>query len=450
MAVDVACFAVEFAAVGLSLNYVLRQKISAIDDAKGLLVFAHAFILLIFILEFGKAFYPPATPLLDSFTILTVSLIIWIGVVLSALAYIVYFRPPEKRFSDRLVGLLTKRLFPFGLAMLLFIAYLVAFDAYLVFDRPFQLITARDWLGALDTIPRFNAAFVAMALIAFGVFLAFPSVQYVLSIHKVPDRSSRRAVAVFVAGWDLIAFDGLMQFGFLPSAGVDFLEPGQLIAGLLLLATGLAARRNTMLEQLLAPLEALNLRGAPSDINTEADRPAGVTVFKGSMLLEADPSTNYEKGVRDFAQEMVSGGRTVFAFTSRASPVYLLLKAIPGIRFFVLSESSYPKATGSALEVMVPRNDMAVLLNVMDEAVARNKGQPVAIVFDNISSFILDDGFQECYKFLRQVNEILSHGDVMSIFIVLSKAHDAKTMNIFKNLYSGHLAFDSQGLHVVK
>ena len=175
-----------------------------------------------------------------------------------------------------------------------------------------------------------------------------------------------------------------------------------------------------------------------------------MAVFRGSMLLEADPSTNYEKGVREFAQEMSAGGRIVFAFTSRGSPVYLLLKEVPGVRFFILSESSYPKASPNAPEVMVPRNDLPVLLNVMDDAIARNKGQPVAIIFDNISSLILDEGFQECYKFLRQVNEILSHGDVMSIFIVLSKAHDDRTMNIFKNLYSGHLAFDSEGLRVVK
>jgi hypothetical protein len=175
-----------------------------------------------------------------------------------------------------------------------------------------------------------------------------------------------------------------------------------------------------------------------------------VSVFRGSMLLEADPATNYEKGVQEFAQEMTVGGRTVFAFTSRGTPVYLLLKALPGVRFFVLSESSYPKASGTPLEVMVPRNDLPVLLNVMDEAIVRNKGQSTAIIFDNISSLILDEGFQECYKFLRQVNEILTHGDVMSMFIVLSKAHDEKTFNILKNLYAGHLSFDSTGLRVVK
>jgi hypothetical protein len=168
------------------------------------------------------------------------------------------------------------------------------------------------------------------------------------------------------------------------------------------------------------------------------------------MLLEADPSVNYERAVKDFALEMVASGRLVFAFTSRGSPVYLLLKDIPGLRFFILSETSYPKPGGSSLEVMVPRGDHAVLLNVMDETISGNSKQPKAIVFDNVSSLILDAGLQESYKFLRQVNEILSRGDVISVFLILSKAHDEKSMNLIKNLYSGHLAYDAEGLHVMK
>ena len=172
--------------------------------------------------------------------------------------------------------------------------------------------------------------------------------------------------------------------------------------------------------------------------------------YKGAMLLEADPSVNYERAVREFALEMASSGRLVFAFTSKGSPVYLLLKDVPGLRFFILSESSYPKQAGDSPEVMVPRNDYAVLLNIMDQTVTNSPDRPKAIIFDNVSSLILDAGFQECYKFLRQVNEILSHGDVISEFLVLSKAHDDKIMNLIKNLYTGQMTYDATGLHVTK
>jgi len=185
-------------------------------------------------------------------------------------------------------------------------------------------------------------------------------------------------------------------------------------------------------------------------INRELGDARPVSNFNGTQLLEADPSVNYERAVKDFALEMISKGRFVFAFTSKGSPVYLLLREIPDLQLFILSESSYPKATGGSPEVMVPRNDYGVLLNVIDETISRNPGQPKALIFDNVSSLILDAGFQESYKFLREVNEILSHGDIVSIFLVLSKAHDDKLMNLVKNLYSGHLTYDASGLHFVK
>jgi hypothetical protein len=171
---------------------------------------------------------------------------------------------------------------------------------------------------------------------------------------------------------------------------------------------------------------------------------------KGTTLLEADPSTNYERAVKDFALEMLAAGRQVSAFTSKGSPVYLLLKEVPGMRFFVLSESSYPKSGGHSSEVMLPRGDYAVILSVMDETVMDERGPPKAIIFDNISSLILDTGFQECYKFLRQVNEMLAHGDVVSLFIVLAKAHDEKTMNLVRNLYSRQSTYGADGMHVKK
>jgi hypothetical protein len=175
-----------------------------------------------------------------------------------------------------------------------------------------------------------------------------------------------------------------------------------------------------------------------------------VSNYKGAMLLEADPAVNYERTVRDFAQEMVAGGRAVSVFTSMGSPVHLLLKDMQGLRFFLLSEISYPKSTGIASETMVPRNDFAVLLNVLDEDVVRNQNLKKALVFDSISSLILDSGFQDSYKFLRQVNEMLSRVSVISIFLVLSKAHDDKMMKFVQNLYPGHLLYDASGLHVTR
>ncbi|MDG6967082.1 MAG: hypothetical protein JRN23_03990 [Nitrososphaerota archaeon] len=175
-----------------------------------------------------------------------------------------------------------------------------------------------------------------------------------------------------------------------------------------------------------------------------------MVVYKGSTLLEADPSANYERAIKEFAHDMAAAGRVVFVLTSRGSPVYLLLRDVAGLRFFIFSDVSYPKPAASALEVMVPRNDHSVLLNVIDEAVSTAPEKTKAIIFDNISSMVLDSGFQETYKFLRQMNEIVSQGDVVSLSIVLSKAHDEKVLNLIRNLYSAHHTYDTSGLRVTK
>lgn len=140
----------------------------------------------------------------------------------------------------------------------------------------------------------------------------------------------------------------------------------------------------------------------------------------------------------------------MFVLTSRGSPVHLLLREVKGIHFFIFSDVAYPKKSASAPETLVPRNDNSVILNVVDEAVTESPGTPKAIVFDNISSMILDSGFQDTYKFLRQVNEIVSRGDVVSLSIILSKAHDDKMMNLVRNLFTGHQSYDVNGLHVTK
>jgi hypothetical protein len=436
--------------VGLSLRYVLRQKLSRLHDAKALLVFAHAFILVNFFLELLRESLPFSLSFMKFYAVSTLSLVLWTGVVLTALAYIVYCRPPEPTIGDRIVGLATKRLFPFGLSMFLFIAYLVAVDAFLVIRKPFVILMVRDWAGSPTFIPRFDDSFLFLGLIAFGAFLLLPSVQYVLAIKKLPDRSTRRAIAVFVGGWDLIAFDSLLIFGYLPLIGIDAVGLGQLAAGILLVMTGLAARRNSILEDLIRPLESVQPANPLPKVDAGGERRAPASSHEGSALLEADPAFNYEVAIQDFAEEMLATRRIVFVFTAKTSPVYIRLKEVPGIRFFLFSESAYPRPSERSLEVLVPRNDSAALLNIIDEAFASAPQQSKAMVFDNISSFVLDSGFEDTYKFLRQANEILSQGQVTSIFIILSRAHDEKDMNLIRRLYSGQLVYDASGLRITK
>ena len=445
-----SAFVIEVGAVVLSLRNVLGQKLTRLLDAKAVLICAHVFILGIFALEYMRFFLTSSEAFILFYTLGVVSLILWMGILLTSLAYVIFLRPYEATFRERVVALVTRRLLPFGLLLILFVGYILAVDAYAVALRPFSFVTLRDFAGVTSLVPLFDGTFILLVLSLYTIFLLFPSVQFVLAIRRISDPQTKRAVSILVGGWDVIALDGLLMYGLLPSVGVNAMGPGQLVAGVVLGIMGFSMRRSSILADMFEPAKGTEAKGITYVINGQSKGKIPVSNYKGTMLLEADPAVNYERAVKEFALEMVASGRVVFAFTSRGSPVHLLLKEIPGLRFFILSESSYPKPSGVTLEGMVPRNDHAVLLSVMDETVTRSPEQAKAIIFDNISSLILDSGFQECYKFLRQVNEILSHGDIVSVFLVLSKAHDEKSMNLVKNLYSGHLTYDATGLHVMK
>ena len=85
------------------------------------------------------------------------------------------------------------------------------------------------------------------------------------------------------------------------------------------------------------------------------------------MLLEFDPASPYEEVVKDFVEEQLTTGGPVFIFTSRGKPIYNSLLGIPNVRFFVMTgETAYPKPGQQPSEVLVPQDDSAVLLDLVE------------------------------------------------------------------------------------
>ena len=166
-----------------------------------------------------------------------------------------------------------------------------------------------------------------------------------MAIRAISDPTTKRAIGVLVAGWDVIALDGLLIYGFLPSVGINAIGPGQLIAGIVLGITGYSMRRTSMLEEMFEPV-AKGAAQSKTSVNngvSKAGRP--VSNYKGTMLLEADPSVNYERAVKDFASEMTASGRLVFAFTSKGEPRVPALEGRPR----TCGSSSCPRAPTQSL-----------------------------------------------------------------------------------------------------
>jgi hypothetical protein len=168
-----------------------------------------------------------------------------------------------------------------------------------------------------------------------------------------------------------------------------------------------------------------------------------------SLLFEVDPSTSYEKAVKDFADELSS--HSVYIFTHRSSRIYKTLSANPSFGFFSFSSSvSYPKKSDRPNEFLVPQNDGAIWLDLMSKTQETSKGNPIVFIFDSVSDMIMSSGFQDTYKFLKSAMELLGP-NVTSLFLAIPSIHDTKINSTIRSMFSNHMTNDkSNGVKLTK
>jgi len=90
------------------------------------------------------------------------------------------------------------------------------------------------------------------------------------------------------------------------------------------------------------------------------------------------------------------------------------------------------------------------LLDLMNKTLGSTEGSGVGIIFDNVSDIILSSGFENCYKFLKQANQIISEPRVTALFLMTQDAHDEKVVRIIKSLFSSHLTNEIAGLKITR
>jgi len=157
--------------------------------------------------------------------------------------------------------------------------------------------------------------------------------------------------------------------------------------------------------------------------------------------------------VTDFARQSVSNNQTVYVFTAKGSPVYSALHNLNGVRFYILSSKvTYPKPEeGEPSQILVPANDQAVILDVLDKTVsAADSPAQVSVVFDSISDMILSASFEATYKFVKQVNEVTGNGKTTALFLMTFGAHEEKVVSFIRSLFPTQLIDDNAGLRMTR
>jgi hypothetical protein len=432
---------------GISGYYVYRQNTTLYGEVKVLLIWVHIFFGGVMVLEFLRN-YLTSSLFAAVYTILGTSFILWDVLLLTTVAAAVYLRPEGKGIRKLLRAIGKKRVV--GDVYIAIMVYALAIDAYLAIFRPFTSVRVINIAGISVQSTSFSQAYLALILIVLLLFLTYPTTLFLNARSKTKDRQVRRALVLLPIVWGGIGLDLVIFNGFLLSQGIDDVAVGYLFASIAFATTATIFRRASLLSGFFGPVSGAQINTPVFPLSqTLGIQPS--TLIGRTFLFELDPSYNYEQVIDDFAVEMLSNKSLVFVFTSKRSPIYNSLSRIKGVRFYTLSSSvSYPRATDVPDEILVPQNDQAILLDIIQKTITSDPEARIGLVYDNISDLILTSSVENAYKFLKQANELIDLNRVASIFLFTASAHDERTSNLIKTLFTNHILMTPAGPRIVR
>jgi len=168
------------------------------------------------------------------------------------------------------------------------------------------------------------------------------------------------------------------------------------------------------------------------------------------ILLEFDPESCYEKAIQDFAAEALANVEPIVVFTRRGSAIHSSLSEQKAVKFFCLTlQVSVPKEF-SENEMLLPSNDISLMLDVFDKTLKAHPQGNINVVFDSLSDLVLSVGFEKTYRFMRYAIEMLTSPRNTVVFLINQNAHDPKVESSFRGLFNNQISFTKDGIKTVK
>jgi hypothetical protein len=72
------------------------------------------------------------------------------------------------------------------------------------------------------------------------------------------------------------------------------------------------------------------------------------------------------------------------------------------------------------------------------------------MVFDSLSDLIMSIGFEKTYRFMKYAIEMLTSPRTTVMFLLNQTAHDPQIVHGFRNLFSNHISYGKEGIHIIK
>jgi len=168
------------------------------------------------------------------------------------------------------------------------------------------------------------------------------------------------------------------------------------------------------------------------------------------ILLEFEPSSDYEKVVDSFAKETIANVEPIFVFTSRTSSICRHLAKQPKVKFFLTSASTSVPYSISENEVLLPVNNTSMFLDALDKVLETYADAKICFVFNIVSELLTSIGRQKTFLFLRHALNMLSSEKITGFFLLNTNAHEPEVISGIRGLFRDLLAYEQTGLRVVK
>lgn len=166
------------------------------------------------------------------------------------------------------------------------------------------------------------------------------------------------------------------------------------------------------------------------------------------MLLEFDPSVNYERTAIEFIVETARKAQAPVAITHLASTLYQELKRETDLVVISLSFGTSGTKDLTSNEISLPQNDVGRILETLERISRSHPEKRAAILLDNLTDLTLCLGFVKCYYFAVSMLEILK--DATILCLVNSEALTETENSAYRALFSNILSMGRRGLEIRK
>ena len=173
-------------------------------------------------------------------------------------------------------------------------------------------------------------------------------------------------------------------------------------------------------------------------------------ILGNRLLLEFEPTSDYEEIVQKFVREFQANVESVAIFTSAGSPVYREFRDQRNISLFSFSTKTSSPARLSDEQVLLPERDTSLLLDAVDKLLQALSKKRIGIVFDVFTDIILSQGFEKAYGVLSSVVEVMENETASILVLINYGALEPRTLGAVQGLFRSQLRFNFEGLKVIK